>query len=48
MRAKDFVILGVLIWLLLRDNPHSDVNLTVTEPGFPPNVGVETPPFFVN
>lgn len=54
MRAKDAVVLGILIWLMLKDRPHSDVNITVTEPGFPPNVNYEpdygaiyTPPFYL-
>jgi len=34
MRTKDVVVLGFLLWLLLRDRPHSDVNITITEPGF--------------
>jgi hypothetical protein len=38
IRTKDVVTLGVLLWLMLRDRPHSEVNLTVTEPGFPPNI----------
>lgn len=38
MRAKDMMVLGILLWLMLRDRPSSDVNITVTEPDFPPNV----------